>query len=205
MQKETTGIILAGGRGKRLNHRDKALLEFRGQTLLERRVRLLKPLCCEIIVVSNTTNAYGEEGFRLVRDEREDVGPIMGLYTGLANSNTPRSFITACDMPFLSRELYLCLEGYSSGYDAVVPRVGTNVEPLFSFYSKSCLPYIERVLAQNLRRIVSFFNDISIRYVEEPELTTWDSELLSFRNINTLQDLRELEAYTFGQLTNDIL
>lgn len=194
--KSHTGIILAGGRGKRLNHRDKALLEFRGQTILERRVMLLEPLCSEIIVVSNSAKTYSGEGFRLVRDEREGVGPIMGLYTGLINSYTQRCFVTACDMPFMNSELFGCLEHYSESYDAVIPRMGKNVEPLFAFYSKNCLPFIEKVLSQKKRRIVSFFDEIRIRYVEEAEITIYDREFLSFRNINTLQDLQEMQEET---------
>jgi molybdopterin-guanine dinucleotide biosynthesis protein A len=135
-----TGIILAGGKGKRLNHRDKALLEFRGQTLLERRVMLLKSLCGEIIVVSNNANAYTGEGFRLVRDKRQSIGPIMGLYTGLINSTTQRCFVTACDMPFINRKLFGCLEHYSESYDAVIPRMGKNVEPLIQKHQHSARP-----------------------------------------------------------------
>jgi len=191
--KSHTGIILAGGRGKRLNHRDKALLEFRGQTLLERRIMLLKPLCSEIIVVSNSANSYKGEGFRLVRDESEGIGPIMGLYTGLMQSNTHSCFVTACDMPFMSSELFGCLESYSESCDAVVPRMGKNVEPLFSFYSKKCLPFIKKALSQRQRRIVSFFDEIRVCYVDEPEIAKYDREFLSFRNINTPQDLQDME------------
>ena len=198
-QINTTGIILAGGRGKRLNHRDKALLEFRGQTLLERRVMLLKPLCGEIIVVSNSANSYTGEGFRLVRDEREGIGPIMGLYTRLISSKTQGCFVTACDMPFMNSGLFGCLEHYSESYDAVVPRIGQYVEPLFSIYSKACLPSIERVLSQNRRRIISFFDEIRVHYVEEPEITACDPELLSFRNVNTQQDLHEMERFDYDE------
>jgi molybdopterin-guanine dinucleotide biosynthesis protein A len=193
LQDNITGIILAGGKAKRLSHTDKALLEFRGQTLLERRVALLKPLCREIIVVSNSTNTYRAEGFRVVKDVEEGIGPLMGLYSGLASSKTQRCFVTACDMPFLKRELFDCLKSYSKTWDSVIPRIGEYVEPLFSFYSVRCLAAIEKALSQKLRRIVSFFDSVKIRYVEEAEIRKHDRELLSFRNINTIQDLRNAE------------
>ncbi|HUV08142.1 MAG TPA: molybdenum cofactor guanylyltransferase [Spirochaetia bacterium] len=187
----TSAIILAGGQGTRFNSRDKALIDFGGISLLDRRLALLSPLCSAIIVVTNDPSGYGPGNYRIVRDVETGVGPLMGLYTGLASSRTVFNFVTACDMPFLNERLFLLMRDYSLYFDAVIPRMGPFTEPLFAFYSRGCLGAIEKTLEKRERRINSFFNLVRIRYVDEPELRSCDPELASFININTETDLKD--------------
>jgi molybdopterin-guanine dinucleotide biosynthesis protein A len=156
--------------------------------LLERKINDLSPYCGELIVVAREPATYADGSYRTVCDLKENVGPLMGLYTGLRASKTRENFVTAVDMPFFSPDLFKCLLRYAAKYDAVVPRVGTYLEPLFALYSQRCLPPMEAALQKGRRRLVSFFGGLNIRYVEEAELRLHDGELISFLNINTDED-----------------
>jgi molybdopterin-guanine dinucleotide biosynthesis protein A len=194
-----TAVILAGGRATRLGGRDKASIPVGGKTLLDRRVDLLHPLCPEVVIVSNRLAARASGGaplgrdIRIVGDEAPGYGPLMGLYTGLLHSRTERSLVTACDMPFLSRPLLIQLRSYADTCDAVVPRMGRYLEPLFAVYSRSCLHAARSALDRGSRRADSFLDLVRTRYVDEPELRRYDPELISFFNVNTPEDLQRAE------------
>ena len=189
MQNKVSAIILAGGNAERLAGRDKALLSLGGESLLERRIRLLSPVAVEIIVVSNNPSLNFSGNCRIVPDRARGIGPLMGLYSGLLECRTSWAFTTACDMPFFNRELYAYMKEKRDGFDAVIPRVGKWHEPLFAFYNVKCIDAIESRLSQKKRRISSFFPFISACYVQRNELERFDKELNSFFNVNTDKDL----------------
>ena len=196
---DLTGVVLAGGRSSRLGGGDKAFIEFRGKTLLERRVSYLAPLCREIVVVTNRPAEYRGKGpFDVVSDNEPGLGPLMGLFAGLQRSRTHWNFVTACDMPFFSRSLFDTLKERTDGFDAVVPRVDRFLEPLFSFYSRSCLKAIEQSLNDRRRRIASIFSHVNVNYLEEDEIRRCDSQMLSFLNINTPEELEKALTVSEG-------
>src|SRR5947209_3261783 len=92
-----TGIILAGGRSRRMG-RDKALLRIEGETLLERTVRVTRALADEVIVVGRP-RLEGPGGVLRLEDERPDSGPLGGLYTGLRHASNAVTIVVACDLP----------------------------------------------------------------------------------------------------------
>ena len=75
------------------------------------------------------------------------------------------------------------------GYDAIVPILDGYPEPTHALYSKTCLPYIERRLRARQLKIAGFFDDVRVRYVGAEEIDSFDSERLSFFNVNTPEDL----------------
>jgi molybdopterin-guanine dinucleotide biosynthesis protein A len=76
----------------------------------------------------------------------------------------------------------------------VIPLLGGEVEPLHAVYGQSCLPAIGRVMAQGRRRIISFFDQVRVRYVPQVEIDRFDAEHLSFVNVNTPQDWEQVQA-----------
>ena len=192
MNNEINAIILSGGTGSRMLYREKAFIEYNGSTLLKKKINDLKSLSREIIVVTNNPDIYPENSCRLVQDIEKDIGPLMGLYSGLLQSKTEYNFVTAVDMPFFNVRLYNYLKSITTGYKAVVPKAGNNIEPLFAFYSRDCIPFIKKALKEKKRRIVSFFDDIKLRYITENEIKKYDRQMSSFVNINTPEDLNAI-------------
>jgi molybdopterin-guanine dinucleotide biosynthesis protein A len=188
--RDISAIVLAGGESQRLGM-DKALLELDGQTLLARTVDKVATLSDDVIVVTNNPERYRHLGLEVefVRDEQPGEGALMGLYSGLRSARHDAALAVACDMPFLNVLLLRHMLAKSTGYDVVVPRLENDLlEPLHAIYSKRCLPFMAKLLAQGRRRIFAFFADVRVRYVEESTIARFDPLHLSFVNINTPAD-----------------
>jgi len=189
-----TCVVLAGGRSLRLG-RDKALEELGGESLLRRIVRRLIPLATEIIVVGalnmephRLPTPAGTE-IRTVGDVYEGRGVLAGIHAGLSAARSFHSAVVACDMPFVNVTLLRRLVDFCGPHDVVIPRHGDLIEPLHAVYSKKCLGPIETALNRGESRIVSFFPEVDVRYVEEAEVEQFSGQPLSFFNINTREDL----------------
>ena len=191
----TSAIVLAGGESRRLG-RDKCTLSIEGQTLLARTITVLASLADDLLVVSNDPYRTADLGFpvRLVPDLQPGVGALMGLYSGLKAARHDRAVTVACDMPFLSLPLLRYMVGLAADFDVVLPRLGDLVEPLHAVYGQGCLGPMERHLALGRRRIVVFFDDVRVRYVEQPEIDRYDPRHLSFLNVNTPQDWQRAQS-----------
>jgi molybdopterin-guanine dinucleotide biosynthesis protein A len=189
----TSGIILAGGKGRRLGYRDKASEIINQGRLLERVVTSLSFLSPIIIVTGDVKKAIpgikGAPKIEVVADIYPGKGPLGGIYSGLRASSSPRNLVVACDMPFLNQGLLQYLIEVSGKFDAAVLRLGEEVEPLHAVYSKDCLEPIEQMLAKGNLSVHKLFEMISVRYVTTEEIERFDPEHLSSFNINTAHDL----------------
>jgi molybdenum cofactor guanylyltransferase len=191
-----TPIVLAGGAGTRLGGVNKALVEVGGRRVVDRLLAALRPLGGDIVLVNNDGSLAGIPGTRVVPDAEPGAGPLMGLYSGLQAVTTPLAVAVACDLPFVSTDLLRGLLALAEGYDAVVPVLGEQPEPLHAVYRAACAPAIQNALAQGRKRVNSFFDDVRVRYVREDELRAWDPELRSFLNVNRPDDLARARALT---------
>src|SRR6267143_373552 len=102
MQIEVTGVLLAGGKSRRMGE-DKRYLVVGEQTLLERGLGVLRSIFQEVLVVIAQDNPPLGVDARVVRDLVPDCGSLGGLYTGLTQATAPCIFVVACDMPFLNQ------------------------------------------------------------------------------------------------------
>lgn len=176
----------------------KALERIYGRSLIERTIDCLSLLCQEILVVTSreqfsVITAAGLGG-RVVVDCCPGMGALGGIYTGLAVTDSFHSLVVACDMPFLSRKLLHYLIDLAPDYDVVVPKIKGMYEPLHAVYSKKCLSAIGELLEKGELAISRLFSLVKVKYVGIDEVCKLDPELLSFFNVNTLEDLRKAEA-----------
>ncbi len=197
-----TGVVLAGGRSRRLG-RDKALLRLWGEdgpTLLEVILSRLGAVCEELLVVSDGPRPWPASSARIVFDRYPGGGALGGLYTGLLEASFPFILAVACDMPFLSIPLLAYMAGRPRHYDVLIPRLRPtrcdppHLEPLHAIYGRPCLEPMRSLLEQGERRIIRFFPQVRVCYLEPEEWARFDPAGLSFRNINTPQDLEEAQA-----------
>jgi len=75
--------------------------------------------------------------------------------------------------------------------DAIVPRLAGEAEPFRAVYSRDCLGPIRTALDAGRMRVISFFSDVRVRYVDEAEIDRFDPRHLSFFNVNTPDDLEQ--------------
>ena len=188
-----TSIVLAGGKSIRLGW-EKALEKIGGQPLIQQVIGRLSSLGNEIIVVTSQFNTLPALGVKQVTDIYPDKGPLGGIYSGLRAAPCFYCLVVGCDMPLLNVALLRYIMELSPGFDVVIPRVGSNVEPLHAVYSKNCLATIEAALKQDRLQIQGFFHQVKVRYVEDAELKKFDPEHLSFFNINSESDLKRARA-----------
>ncbi|MBI3743911.1 MAG: molybdenum cofactor guanylyltransferase [Chloroflexi bacterium] len=192
-----TGVILAGGRSRRLG-RDKRLEPFAGETLFARVAKRLGEVCDEIVAVAADEDSRAAlpnvEAVRVVNDVYPDRGSLGGIYSGLAAATNTWSIVVATDMPFLNVRLLTHLLSLREGYDAVVPMVEGFPEPTHAAYAKTCLKPIEARIQRNDLKIAKFFEDVHVRFVEEAELRRFDPDLDSFFNVNTPEDLERAQS-----------
>jgi molybdopterin-guanine dinucleotide biosynthesis protein A len=127
----------------------------------------------------------------VVIDIYPDKAALGGLYTGLSYSNNDYSIIVACDMPFLNPDLLEYMIGISTGYDAVIPKIGNFVEPLHGIYSRNCIITAEKLIKENKLSVRKLVGLLNTRYILPEEIETYDPELTSFFNINSELELQK--------------
>jgi molybdopterin-guanine dinucleotide biosynthesis protein A len=131
---------------------------------------------------------------RVVQDEYP--GSLGGIYSSLRAATTPVAFVAACDMPFINPALVSYMATFAHKHDVVIPRTRAGLEPLHAFYSKNCLKPIRDQLCSGRFAIREFFDRVPVREIGPEEIARFDSEGLSFFNINTAEDLQKAEQIT---------
>jgi molybdopterin-guanine dinucleotide biosynthesis protein A len=183
-------VVLAGGASRRMGC-NKAFLELGGRPLIEIVIEQVQTVAVEVIVVSNTPQRYAHLAARVVSDIYPGVGVLGGIHAGLMTATCDHALIVGCDMPFLNPSLLEYLASLAPRYNVVVPCVDNLLEPLHAIYSRSCLPLIETEIGEGRWQAFSFYPRARVRYVEGNEITHFDPEFLSLRNINTPEAWQE--------------
>ena len=109
-----TGVILAGGRSRRMG-RDKALLDLGGRPMLARVAEALGRVCQAVVIVDREPGRYAFLGFPVVVDRRPGFGALSGLHAGLLAMEHPYGIFVACDMPFLDPALLAYMARCAAG------------------------------------------------------------------------------------------
>lgn len=187
-------IVLAGGASRRMGT-NKALLPVDENTpLIKRVVDNLRPLSEDVVLVSNTPEMYAALAVRHTSDQFLNAGPLAGLHAGLLAVQNPWALLVACDMPLIDLRLVRYMALLAEGCDVVAPRSDNEVEPLHALYHQACVPAIEKRLAAQQRRMVAFYPDVRVRYLEEAQIQIFDRTGRSFSNANTPEDWERLRA-----------
>ena len=190
MEIEVTGVLLAGGKSRRMGE-DKRYLVVGKQTLLERGLGVLSSIFQEVLVVIAQDSPPLDVDARVVRDLVPDCGSLGGLYTGLTLATTPYIFVVACDMPFLDQAVISQFTSRRATADIVMAKLAARLHPMHALYGKGCLPAMEQMILARQLKVQEMVSHASlrVRYVTEADLLTIDPSGRSFRNVNTPADL----------------
>ena len=206
MKYSCSGVILAGGLNLRFSGKNKALLVVGGKRILDHILDIYSQIFKEILLVTNDPLPYVERDINIVTDIYPIQSPLTGIHSGLFHSSAPYGFFTACDTPFVKRELIeAMIDGIESRADVIVPETSKGLQPLFAVYSKQCLQPIEshltgqkknpqlRGFLQHELKIQHFFKKVCVKKMPEKFCRDKDPDLVSFFNINRPEDLVEAE------------
>jgi molybdopterin-guanine dinucleotide biosynthesis protein A len=181
-----SGIVLAGGQGRRMGGVDKGLQPLRGRPMIEWVLERLAPQVSEVILNANQNlERYAKYGHRVVRDEVGGfAGPLAGLHAGLKAAAQPLVVTVPCDSPFLPGDLVSRLRNSLQQNQLAVAKTGEQPHPVFALMKREVRESLEAFLAQGGRKIDAWY--AALKVIEVP----FDDEAEGFRNINTLEELR---------------
>ena len=193
------GFVLAGGASRRMGS-DKSQLVLGGSTLLQRSASALGSVCGRVSVVG--IGSQNADGLVAIPDEfvsggEPRRGSIIGLYSALKNAATEWAAVLACDMPFVSRELFkrlvLCIGDEA---DAVVPvQPDGRPQPLCALYRCDvCLPVVEEMLQTGEWKLQNLFGRVRVRKVDFDEIIDLENSELFFLNVNTPEEYENAKA-----------
>lgn len=165
---DCAGIILAGGRSKRMG-KDKSLLIFEDKTLLQRMIDEQKKLIRDVYVIGKGTESFDNaEG---ILDKVENLGPIGGLFTAMSEIHANWYLISPCDMPFLKHtELKVILDEIENNrYEAIIAESKKGIEPLVAVYSSKIFPLMKQNIKNGNYAIRALFDKINKRFLKFDE------------------------------------
>jgi molybdenum cofactor guanylyltransferase len=180
-----SGIVLAGGLGRRMGGVDKGLQPLHGKPMIEHVLARFAPQVDEIVINANQNHdRYAAFGHRVVPDRVGGyAGPLAGLHAGLAAVSRPLAVTVPCDSPFLPADLVERLQRELGTNDLAVAKTGEQPHPVFALVRRSVAANLEAFLAGGGRKIDAWY--ASLKTIE----VSFDDEADAFRNINTLEEL----------------
>ncbi|HQU78304.1 MAG TPA: molybdenum cofactor guanylyltransferase MobA [Azonexus sp.] len=187
-----TGVVLAGGLGRRMGGIDKGLQELRGRPLVHWVVERLAPQVDELLINANQNGErYAAFGHRVVPDQIPDfAGPLAGLHAALSAAAHPLVATAPCDSPFLPADLVSRLFSAltATGADLAVARTFDQPHPVFCLCRRDVLPHLTEYLAGGGRKIDRWYATLKVVEV------AFDDEADAFENINTREELGRFET-----------
>jgi molybdenum cofactor guanylyltransferase len=188
---DITGIVLAGGQGRRMGGVDKGLVAFAGRPLVAHAIERIAPQVGAILINANqNVEQYRAFGHRVVSDAVGGfAGPLAGLHAGLIATQTPYAVTAPCDSPFLPLDLVARL-GAALVHDhaqLAVAKTFDQVHPVFALVDAAVLPHLEQFLKKGGRKIDAWYATLAATEVP------FDDEADAFRNINTRAELEECD------------
>ncbi|HYG54518.1 MAG TPA: molybdenum cofactor guanylyltransferase MobA [Burkholderiales bacterium] len=179
-----SGIVLAGGLGRRMGGVDKGLQLLRGKPMAQWVIERLAPQVDEVIINANQNlDTYRRFGTVVADEISGFAGPLAGLHAGMKAASHPLVVTVPCDSPFLPQDLVSRLRKSLEENDVAVAKTGDQAHPVFAIVRRNCLANLEQFLSDGGRKIDAWYG--RLKFVEVP----FDDEAEAFRNINTREEL----------------
>lgn len=186
-----SGVILAGGMGRRMGGADKGLIEFLGRPMIEHVAERLKPQVGEILINANRELAhYGSLGYPVIEDAIGGfAGPLAGLHKAMQVAAHPYVLTVPCDSPLLPHNLAERLMNGLMERDAdlAVAKTGIQSHPVFCLCRTALLPNLEAFLKDGGRKIDAWYSTLEVAEVQ------FSDNAKAFANVNTPEELVWLE------------
>ena len=184
-----TGVILAGGLGRRMGGVDKGLQLLQDKPMVQWALERFAPQVDEVLINANqNAEQYGTFGYPVVPDQIPDfAGPLAGLHAALSRAAHPLVATVPCDSPFLPADLVTRLQAAleSDGADIAVARTFDQAHPVFCLCRREVLPHLTAFLESGGRKVDRWYATLKVIEV------AFDDEAAAFSNINTRDELTQ--------------
>ncbi len=192
MKENVTGLILSGGKARRMGGVDKGLLTLKGEAMISHVIKRLRPQVGTVLINANREiETYQQFGFDVAQDEINDfAGPLAGFHAGMKAAKTAFLLSVPCDSPLLPESLAnrLMKALVENQAEIAVAKTGTQQHPVFCLCRTSLVEDIEDYLKGGGRKVDDWQKNHA--YIE----VSFDDESSAFTNINTPEELRLLEG-----------
>lgn len=195
--------IQAGGESRRMGT-SKATIPFRGRPLIARMVERMLPVADELLVTTNEAenlqflfDEFPQANIRLVPDEYESRGSLLGVYTALRNASSPLVALVACDMVFASPRLLSAEYDrlLSSDAPACIPVNTHGFEPFHAVYRREeCLKVATDLIDGGESRVQAFCRALQPERFSREDVQLAEPLGRCFINVNTPDELASAEA-----------
>jgi molybdopterin-guanine dinucleotide biosynthesis protein A len=189
---DVTGIVLAGGQGRRMGGVDKGLVDLDGAPMVTHVLTRLVPQVGDVLINANQNlDRYRAFGYPVVPDAVGGfAGPLAGLHAGMTLASRDFVVTVPCDSPFLPPDLVTRLHAALEQERAqlAVAKTFDQPHPVFALVRRDLLPNLAAFLANGGRKIDAWY--AALRVVE----VGFDDEAEAFRNINTADELAAAAA-----------
>jgi molybdopterin-guanine dinucleotide biosynthesis protein A len=188
-----TGLLLAGGMGRRMGGADKGLVSLDGRPMAAWVIERLRPQVGQLLINANRNpEQWGEFSCPVIPDQIGGfAGPLAGFHAGLCACSTPLLVTAPCDSPFMPLDLVArmlaALE--RDGADLAVVRSSSGLQPVFALMRRELASNLEAFLAAGGRKIDLWFAQLNTVIVD------FDDED-AFANINTPDELVAAQTMT---------
>jgi molybdopterin-guanine dinucleotide biosynthesis protein A len=178
------GVVLAGGRGRRLGG-DKAIVELEGRALVHYPIEALHSVCEDVVVVAKRDTLLpslsGAAGLWIEPDEPRH--PLVGVAHALGLAAGRPVLVVAVDLPLVDAAVLRAILAVEPGADATVvaPRAYGRLQPFCALYAPAALAAgLDRF--DPSARTIDVVESLGVRVVEGLDET-------AFFNVNAPEDL----------------
>jgi molybdopterin-guanine dinucleotide biosynthesis protein A len=187
-----TGLVLAGGLGRRMGGEDKGLLPLAGRPMIAHVLEALRPQVGTILVNANRNQElYDAFGHPVIADAIGGfLGPLAGVHAALQRCTSEFMVTAPCDAPLLAPDLVARMYAAhaSAGADLVVASDGERRQPVFLLLRASLAPSLEAYLAGGDRKVDLWLGQLRVAeadFSDEPD---------TFVNVNDPGERQRVEA-----------
>lgn len=190
-RRSVTGVVLAGGRARRMGGADKGLLPLAGRPMVEHVLAALAPQVAGVLISANRNRErYAALGHPVVADRMgEHEGPLAGVASAMRAARTPYLLVVPCDSPLLPADLAerLCRALEQAGAELSVAHDGERMQPVFALLSCTLLPSLLAYLDGGGRKVDAWYAERRL------VLADFAGQAEAFLNVNTPGDRAAIE------------
>ena len=188
-----TGVILAGGRGRRMDERDKGLIYLEQRPLIEYVIEAISPQVTQLLINANRSESeYRRYGLPVISDQITGyVGPLAGMAAAMQVSNSDFVVSVPCDTPWVPHDLVSRLKDKleREQADVCVAHDGERMHPVFALIRSGMADSLETYLNTGARAVH--------RWCQQQKLAIADfsDQPEAFINVNTPEELAAAARY----------
>jgi len=184
--KNITAVVLAGGKGRRVNEQDKGLIPFLDKNLVEHVITSLSNETKDILIIANRNRkAYTSFGFPVISDRIDGFqGPLAGIDAAFSETGNPFLLCVPCDSPFLPNNLIQRFIDAATGNNpVVVASDGHRLHPVVSLIHRSVWPDIEIRLSEGRLKLMDWIESAGY------DVADFSSCPNALQNFNTIEQM----------------